>query len=543
MKKLFMYLFLVCLFSVMVFGNPVLDPIDDVEIKEGGFVMGLINCTAPDNGTTTFEKLEGPGILTPINDQTAWYEFVANFTSAGIYNVTFKVSDDDSSDTESFKITVTDVLQSQMTLEDAFLGGEDQHRAENISSEIILKNTGDVAITDIGYSLSVSDNSRFKVTVSGVPSTLGAGASATITVWGYVPLNLDAVDSDGDVKIHDIGNVIISGKASSSDISVSSDIQMQAENKLEIKKLYFAGEKVKADDDSIEDETYKPNEEIEVRMIPESKFDKDGDCEVDGEDCDIDIKDATIKIDSIDVDEDFDFNSLDPEEDDQEEKVTFEIDSDADEDDHEVEVVLTGEDENGALHGEHWTFDIEIEREDDEITITDFSFNPTTLECNERFISVSVDIENTGDSNQKKVALDVECKELDILESIPRIELDDGDETTKNFDIKLPANTAPGAYYFDIIAYYDNDEESDREMQKITVLECREEQENETPEDDKDTEVDYIEYVPPTGEVIYGEPKAEESFTESREYLLLLALGMVIVVVLIIILMAVLLKK
>jgi uncharacterized membrane protein len=46
------------------------------------------------------------------------------------------------------------------------------------------------------------------------------------------------------------------------------------------------------------------------------------------------------------------------------------------------------------------------------------------------------------------------------------VEIDEGDDETLDFDIRLPSNAAPGNYYFDMIAFYDNDEETDRVSEK-----------------------------------------------------------------------------
>ncbi len=433
----------------------------------------------------------------------------------------------------SFTVLAQEVALPQTVL----LGGTGQERGENATTTLVLSNTGNTTVT--GMTLVASSGSAYQVLISGVPSSLAAGEQVTVTISGNVPLSLDAVDSDGEEMVHGIGTLTLSGSAGGSPFSDTANLQMQAESKLRIQRFYVNGDRM-SDGDEVED--LRPGDELELRMQIESRFNDRGDCEDDGQNCDIEDIEAGVIADDgdVDIDEEFDFSDIEPEED-LEDTLTVEIDSDAEDDNYEMEIYVVGEDENGARHGERFSIELQIDRPRDEVQITDWTFTPATLECNERVFEARVTVENTGRSDQDKVTLDVENRKLEILESIGRIELDEGDDTVKTFNIRLPQDTAPGDYYFDIIAFYDNNEESDRQTQKVSLRECQAELPEEQPEaeDNSTTEVEYIDFFPPPGGYT-GQPQEPET---PSTYLIMLGAGFAVMLILILVLLFLIVKK
>ncbi|MBN1503325.1 hypothetical protein JW930_07335 [Candidatus Woesearchaeota archaeon] len=433
--------------------------------------------------------------------------------------------------------TFTVIVQALggISVTSAKLGDENQDRGLTISSTFVVTNTRSETIT--GISISSDANSKYSIAFANVPSSLASGQQATVTVTGYVPLDFDAVDIDGKKVAYKIGNIIVNANGG---FSTSADLIMEAENKLEFQKFYVV---VNGDEDRVDDgdevDELSPGDDIEIRAIVENRFDDSGKCSTDGTNCEIYDIEATIEIDEDDwdVDEDLDFSDLDAEDDD-EDSVSFSVDKDADDRTFTMYVQLTGDDENGARHGEYWEIDMTVERERHEILIEEYSARPNTLECDERDFRVTVTIENTGQRDEDQVTLDIENERLGILDSIPRIELDEGDSTTEYFEVSLPWDTEPGTYYFDIIAYYDNDEETDRVSLKISVEECQ----TTTTLPYVTTTLKVIDYPPGSG-VYYGQPIQKQGFMESKEYILLLIVAIVIVLMLILVLVAVLVRK
>ncbi|MBU0758294.1 MAG: hypothetical protein KKF44_09570 [Nanoarchaeota archaeon] len=546
MKKALLYIFIACMLSVFALAAPILTAIGDKSVNEGETLQFTVTASLPDDGTTTFVVASGPGTITKNSDVSAIYTYTPGFTESGDHFVEITATDGNSSDSESFKVTVANVGQTGMTVEEVFFGGEDQRRITTVTKTFRIKNTGDALIS--GINLATNADSKFRLNFTGVPTSLVAGGEAIVTAKAFVPEDLDAVDDDGTRIVHSFATMTVTGTSNAQGVSAQAALKMQAENLLVIKKLYVAGDSVSDGDDV--NEEIKPNDDIDVLLRIENQFPTSGDCEDESRDCDINDIEANVQVDDLDVDEDFNFGDLNSDDTD-EDTVTFSIESDADDGNYDLYVYVIGEDDNGALHGERREVTFEITKESHEITITNYEFSPTTLDCDETYVSVEVTLENTGKKDESKVTLDIVQDKLDILETVNRIDLDSGDDIRKTFSINLPKDTKPGSYYFDIIAFYDDDEETDRVSEKITVREC-----STAPATPVDNYPDYpddttsgdvvVEYIPPTQDVIYGQPGRTEDIVKtpsSNMYVLLLVLGIIIVIVLILILFAMLLKK
>jgi len=168
-------------------------------------------------------------------------------------------------------------------------------------------------------------------------------------------------------------------------------------------------------------------------------FSDNGDCQDEGTNCDIEDVEVTVESrdSDLDVDEDIDFDTIRADRNDME-QLSFEIPDDIDEDDYDIEMFLTGTDENGARHGDYWTFTLDVEVPDNELVISSYDLFPSQIDCNVNKVTLSVTLENTGTSDQDRGAILIESARLDIKESIYRIEIDSEDRITKTFDLALP---------------------------------------------------------------------------------------------------------
>jgi hypothetical protein len=106
----------------------------------------------------------------------------------------------------------------------------------------------------------------------------------------------------------------------------------------------------------------------------------------------------------------------------------------------------------------------------------------------------------------------------------------------------------PGSYYFDLIAYYDGDVEVNRQPVKVTILPC---QSSNPPSNTGTgtgstivtTPITEVHVIPPiTGNVI-STPAESTGFTGTKEYVLLLVVGVFIVLLLIVLEVTLLLRK
>jgi hypothetical protein len=548
MKKITLYFLMICILSFGVFADPVLDTISDKNVNEGELLSFDITCSAPDNGNTVFNK-DGVGSLSGATDTQVIFSWTPGSDAAASspYTVEITASDDNSTDTETFQITVNDVPQTGMSIEPSTinLGGDNQERAENTTSTFKIKNTGSSTITDI--SISSSASSDFKVVFKNVPSSISVGGEVSVTVQAFVPLDLDAVDSSGDELINDIGDLTVTGSSSGQDLSAQSSLKMQAENKLEISDLDidYDDESENGVDDGDDIPDVSPGAEVTMSFEIENKFNDKGDCDEDGENCDIEDVEIILEMDDDEFGfDDKDLDIGDVKADDKEtDEISFDVDEDAD-DDYDMTIELTGEDENGARHGQRWEITFEVEKPRDEIMIKDLSLTPSTLDC-ERDFNLGLTVENTGRDDQDEVVVNMESSQLDIEDSTGRFELEEGDDRTFTRYYRIPSDLSTGTYYITVESFYEGDESSDIETVSLIVRECsgeeEEEEDEDTEEEDTSTEVDYIE-IPPSQEIIYGEPE-DEGLIGSRLYLLILIVGIIVVLLLIILLIAVLVKK
>jgi archaellum component FlaF (FlaF/FlaG flagellin family) len=440
---------------------------------------------------------------------------------------------------------------AELTVSDVKLGSDAQNRGETTSTTVTVTNTGTLAATALNVTFT-GVLAKYSATKSLSAVTIAPGASVTMTVTGFVPFDLDAVDSKGKKVSFDIGDISV--KATYSDATEETktvNLIMEAENNLEFSgsDVIIEG-KTKSLRDGKEFTDVKRGDNIEAVIKLKNTFDNSGECDTEGENCDIEDVSVTLnsKDSDMDVDEDVDFSTINSDDSD-EEKVSFSVPDDIDDGDYDFEMYVTGNDENGARHGEYIKFSFNVDVLRDEVKISTFSLSPETLECTEKQATLSITLENTGRDDQESVSVIIESAKLDVKESIYKIALDEADRTTKTFDIKIPDKTAAGQYFIQIIANVNNNDETDRQSATLVIKPCKpavvtpvEPPKNNVDTPKSNTDVNIIEMPPATG-VIYGTPKTEKGFFDSNEYVMLLGGIFAVALLLFVILIVVLLRK
>gem|GEM_PF-4243335 len=86
---------------------PVLNPIGNKAVNEGSLLQFIISGSDPDSDVIAFSASSLPGGAS-FNPADRTFSWTPGFTQAGLYNVTFSVTDGLLSDTETITITVTD---------------------------------------------------------------------------------------------------------------------------------------------------------------------------------------------------------------------------------------------------------------------------------------------------------------------------------------------------------------------------------------------------------------------------------------------------
>jgi len=502
MKNLkFATVFLVMLISlaVGVLADPTLPTINDQSISEDTLLQFSITlATGPDNGTTIFTICDAltqtgtctgnvpdsngvssfnlglvtptPANLTYASDTEALFMWKPSATAEGTYFVQFDAADTNSSATTVVKITVNDVAPT-LVVGSLVLGDKNQVRSNprhddeedrevNVTGIFTITNTGIEQLTGLTATTVLGseagktsvDLNDLKTEVSFPDTVLDAGESMTVTVIMRVPEELDAVDKDGKKKAFNVANIdFIATRTQAGHqtetVSAKSTVTLEAENNLKMTdgKIRFNGDSERIDDDdNVKD--VKPGDDVTIEIEVENKF-KDKE--------DVDIEDIELLVendDDLDVDEDQDGDDLGPEDEDTI-SVEFDIDEDVSKGDEDLIITVIGEDENGALHGERWIVTLEIEREDHEIDIRSLFLQPESVTCGTE-TQLTVEVRNTGRRDEDDVFIRVASPDLNFGKISDRLQLDEDDESTRNFIIPVPRTLNNGNYRITVETFY-----------------------------------------------------------------------------------------
>ena len=424
-------------------------------------------------------------------------------------------------------------------------GSDSQERDETVSTLVTITNKDPVQNIE-SITLTFDGDNKYEIDPVTVPVLLVENESEDIDLSAYIPLELDSVDSKGRKIAVDIGNLVVNVTYDTmATDSETVPVYMEAENKLEFgdNRIKIADRSDKGLDDGDNFDEIKRNTNIGIDVEIENSYDENGDiCDPDEDMCEIEDIELEFEPDDGDFDsESFDFNDLKADDSDTD-SFSFSVPDDADDKKYDFEIWVTGEDQFGALHGEYLVFTLEVEVEDDEVTIDDLVLTPSSLSCEQTHFTLKVYLENTGQDDQDEVSLWVDQEELDIGEDVYDLELDEGDRLTRSFDLTIPEGTEPGNYFIQVTANVDDDEETDLDYATLTIRECEEDIDfPDEDEDDSNTDVNIIE-IPPGQGVIVDEEK-EPSFFETPQYILLLGGVFLVILLMLFILVVVLLKR
>ncbi len=389
------------------------------------------------------------------NDSTRQYTVrvnIPNSQAAGTYTGTLRALEGSTVIAQStLTVVVTNITQgASFSMNDLSLGSDDQEREVTINGNLRISNTGTETQT---ISLSHNIPSTYQFTLSQNVVTLTSGQSLDIPVTVYIP---DSQDSGRN----SIGTVTAVSEDGQTRIATA---YLETKSELEISRV-----KIEVDGDT---ETVSEDEEIDAKagddilltITVENNFDDN-----------IDIEDVEVEIESdndLDWDETEDLGDI-SDGDKEDIEFSFRIDDDIDEDEYDVEITVTGEDENGAMHEDRFTFSISVDKENHEITIRSATLSPNRVSCDARTVTVRTNIENTGSNDEDDVSIVVENEELNVYEYATRIDLEEDDDTDKSFVFTVPKNAQPGEYIIHVTSYYDNDEESDEKVLSLFVDPC-----------------------------------------------------------------------
>lgn len=426
------------------------------------------------------------------------------------------------------------------------IGAEKQDRIVNVTSTFTITNNATTTMTNIG--VVATADTKYSIVVSGVPASIGPGASASVTITGTIPLSHPGVDAASlEEKALKIGTLTVTGTTSASE-SATVDINMQAVNQFRIKKARIeCSTKSQSLDDGDRIENLKPGDDCTLEIEVENEFDdtdtdnkKIGDIAFDSVDISVDSSDS-----DIDVNEDDSIDDLDASDEDSM-TVDLEIDDEADDGTISVEIRATARDENGALHGEMIDFRLEVDRLTHDVQIRRIELSPTSTDnCLAVNAKVNVNLLNQGKRDEDEAAVEVNVPDLKFTKKVGDVQLDKDDSTSVSFDVPVAKDTKPGVYRVDVRSYFDNVAPSNSGSAELTVIECEEEV-AEVVEQPKTSTTVVVPQTPPQGQTqAQAAPKRDTTsgFTESKAYVALLAVVIVLIVIGIVAMLVFLRKK
>ncbi|MFH1590102.1 MAG: hypothetical protein ABIB43_06045 [archaeon] len=329
------------------------------------------------------------------------------------------------------------------SISDVALGGVSQEREEYTTATLTVTNTGNVSLTGITFSDTADD--IYEVTYTPTTVNVPINGTATVTVRAYVP-------DDFDAGIGTLGVIT----ANDGTTSPTSALTLEAENNLIIKNMDISvnGESDSVDDgDSID---VFPASEIEIVIEMKNTHGS------------IDIEDIEVTIynDDLDIDED---DSISKIKDGDRDTVTFSfsIDVDADEDDYDVEIKVEGEDENGAMHGETWVIEFQLDAKG--IIITSAQLMPETLVCGAESVDLKVELTNVGTKDEDDAAIEIVAPSLNFQKRVSYLEIGEDDEILRTYQITVPEGTTPGIHVIELTAFMDFDEQTHSKFVYLNV--------------------------------------------------------------------------
>jgi len=305
--------------------------------------------------------------------------------------------------------------------------------------------TGDVA------QLEDDDNDWLTYTFD-LPTSILPGATDTFTI------NVE-VDKGMDIDTYN-GQVTLTANGETRDVLVYTKVMPRICEDGKVGNL-----KVSIDDPDDGDK-YKPGEEIEIDVDVDNNDDDDIKVEVEAIfynlDEDDELKSVVSNVEKIrnDKSESFTLKMILPT-------------SDFDEEDTFYLYVKAYKDGNEDDHCDYDSIEIDMERDDVDVIITDVVATPASAYPGDR-VHFAVEVENIGLDAQEEVIISVNEPEMDLKASSPRVDLQEYDDSDNDyrweFTYDVPEDLVPGDYYIEVKVEFDDGDEYDTKLFTLTVL-------------------------------------------------------------------------
>ena len=135
----------------------------------------------------------------------------------------------------------------------------------------------------------------------------------------------------------------------------------------------------------------------------------------------------------------------------------LQIDDEANDGTVSIDLLITGRDDNGAVHGEARTFRMEINRISHDIQIRRMEVSPASVSnCDATRSKLTVNMLNQGKRDEDDIVVEAIVSDLQFSQKIENIELDKDDSTSVAFDIPVPKDAKDGIMRVDVKTYFDS---------------------------------------------------------------------------------------
>ncbi|MBI4149625.1 hypothetical protein HY491_04205, partial [Candidatus Woesearchaeota archaeon] len=221
----------------------------------------------------------------------------------------------------------------------------------------------------------------------------------------------------------------------------------------------------------------------------------------------------------------------------------FAVPSIADEGTYDLFIEIEGSDENGTTHRIERTVFVDVDKKTHDVRLRPALSRPV-LSC-VRNTMLQAEVVNFGADEEEKVALEISSPELEISIRETRIELssdlaDAGSRYRKDVPITF-ADNRTGTFPIVMHAYYNDDKLDDTKTVELVVQPCEETREQaERQPEQAGIQVVRVQPQQPTAQL---PPRTTIAFTDTPEYVVLLAGAVVILAMVVLLLVMVMVRR